>query len=415
MSSASSSTGHGKAGATHKALTQAAIFEHARRAGEKARTSGVEKFWKVEKPSQPLALSGARKFVAKHPMYESAQPRSANNFIYYPDFRVAGTIQEIGNALYGAGITTMPVGALNAMTRGAFGDRAGQVQVTADNLYNNSIDPRNPQHEAFILSITPARGAGGSVARAKGPSMPIAQWAAIAGAIQKTTATKGEGKTKAKGKGGGGGGTKDPEANRANRVRDFDAAMTVAVGGGMPAKVIDVTAFDAKSNTKARNKDAPKPSATGVMRSKARRLTINFNGRPVLLPVISQDHADENLRAYVNNVVARSQQYGGAAPAILEALGSAQRGVTMPVGAFSAAPAAMQFPTFAAASSSASPRGGQASPAPLFSQTVAPVRNSPIGGFPQQAQIPLMPTMQQTQGFGTAQGLGAMQALPTYR
>ncbi|AYV86093.1 MAG: hypothetical protein Solivirus6_2 [Solivirus sp.] len=412
MSSSSGSTGFGKAGAKVKEWTVDLITKYISDANKKS-GGGVQKFWSVERPGTFLALSGGKKYAMKDASRASAQPGSGAAFVYNPDLRVAGTVQHIYNVLqYALSKAGRPlavqVGALNQMSGGAFGQPSATVALDVSSIYNNSIDPRNPAHAALIASITPARGSG--TAARKGPTMHVSEWSAIVSHITKAAPAKKEG-GKAKGKGGGGG-SKDPQANRARRVSDFNAAMSEVLSGMTPAKVINVTKFNPATNIGARNQPAPQPSATGASRSQARRLVINVPGRGMVqLPIIFQPNADEAFRAYVTNVVSHSQQYRELAQPMLSALQDAQRGTGMIQGAgqfVAAAPVA--FPQqFAPSTSPRSTALGQASPAPLFSQQMAPLatQQSPIRGF-QTGGIPPMPTTMATSGFGS------MAALPQY-
>lgn len=119
---------------------------------EGARNAGNHTYWQLRNPSNLLRLADAPNFVRE--FYPNAQ--EGDRFIYWPDLLVAGTINDIVNTLSLSGVNRFETnGDLYRLSNGRFGQPVGtSMDLTGDNVYANSLDPLNPEHERFIESIT---------------------------------------------------------------------------------------------------------------------------------------------------------------------------------------------------------------------------------------------------------------------
>ena len=75
------------------------------------------------------------------------------NIIYWPDYKVFGTLDEIYNTFNLAGMGPIGVGALHTLSDGSFGNTPGVVPLTANTIYRNSIDPGNRQQRRILIDI----------------------------------------------------------------------------------------------------------------------------------------------------------------------------------------------------------------------------------------------------------------------
>ena len=74
-------------------------------------------YWQIDKPAETLRLSGSLYHVIRN--YRDAQ--GSDRFVYWPDYKVAGTIKNIVNAFRNAGINQVQVGGLYGITSGQVG------------------------------------------------------------------------------------------------------------------------------------------------------------------------------------------------------------------------------------------------------------------------------------------------------
>ena len=83
----------------------------------------------------------------------NSQDAPDRTIIYWPDYKVFGTLVEIYNTFHLANETTINVGALYTLSDGSFGRSPGTSQLTPDNIYRNSIDPSNDQKKRILLDV----------------------------------------------------------------------------------------------------------------------------------------------------------------------------------------------------------------------------------------------------------------------
>jgi hypothetical protein len=100
-------------------------------------------YWQVDNVGRPIRLAGAINFVAVH--YPNAQ--GYNRYVYWPDYKVAGTIKDIVNTFRNAGINKVNVGTLYDMTNGQIGCYRKTVQISEEIVAACSFDPLNPSHQ----------------------------------------------------------------------------------------------------------------------------------------------------------------------------------------------------------------------------------------------------------------------------
>ena len=296
--------------ATQKQLDAAAIQRHAQREAKAGPTS----YWQVLKPARTLKLTGAINYVNRN----YAGREGANRFVYWPDFRVAGTVRDIVNAFRQA---QMPSVTLDGVP----------TAVTEQLVYSRSIDPLNPQHRQLIESMIAQTG-GTTAATAK-PKRPLEVYFEIGEVLRAASknATTAGGGVVARGAGtqGRAPGGKSPEANRARLIQSFNQLMAQAVnlppGQDLP-KILNVTGFDVQRATKA-----PMTSPSTGPRATAIRPVINVNGRLVRVPISAQPTGANNLMAFVNSIVSGSQ-YAQYAQQILQSFAQQQRPAAVGVG-----------------------------------------------------------------------------------
>lgn len=285
--------------ATQRALTTDAIQRHVAAAAK----AGPGTFWQVSKPTRTLKLTGALAYVNKNfPGREGV-----NRFVYWPDFRVAGTVSDIVSAFRQAGVQNVTV-------------NGQSMPLTEQLIMQAALDPLNPNHRALIeqASEQTAGAPGKPKARHSLEEYILIGNALKAASKQATTAVTGGGAGARGGAGAGGRGGRSPQANQQRLVQAFNQLMTQALSlgpGQDVGRVFDVTRFDATKFTNARLVTPPKPKST---RTTAIRPVISINGRQIQVPVIAQPVGAANFAAFAQTIIAQSQ-YAQAAQAILQA------------------------------------------------------------------------------------------------
>ena len=280
--------------ATQRALTGELINRNT----QKAIATGENAYWRVDNPGRQLQLSGAVRYVTKN----FPNTLGAQRFVYWPTYRVVGSIEQIASAFQGAG-----------------------VPITQQQIANEAIDPLNPNWRAQLDNMSAQRPA--RQARAARETYPLEVGIAIGKALKasrrKSTTAEGSA-TVSTGAGtgrraatGGARGGRSPQSNQQALINAFNAAMAQALAGGQVEKVFDVIGYNAAKFTNARRVAPPKTArATSV------RPTLLVNGRPVALPLISQPGGAGNLAAFVQGIVSQSQ-YAQYAPQIMAAFNEA--------------------------------------------------------------------------------------------
>ncbi len=113
------------------------------------RPENFSKYWQVTKPSRVLTFSNAPRYVEK--TYPNAQ--GANRFVYWPDYKVAGTISDIVNTFQNAGINQVHVGTLYSMSNGQIGCPPGILPLSEQVVANCAFDSLNPDHTELLLAL----------------------------------------------------------------------------------------------------------------------------------------------------------------------------------------------------------------------------------------------------------------------
>lgn len=118
--------------------------------------SGPNIYWHANNPSVTLRMTGPNmpsvKYIKNRPEYANAQ--GFNRFVYWPDYRIAGTINDIYNLFANAGVSNVEVGQLHLMTNGQVGCLEGNVQLSREVIANCSIDPLNPVHANLLSTLS---------------------------------------------------------------------------------------------------------------------------------------------------------------------------------------------------------------------------------------------------------------------
>lgn len=76
-----------------------------------------------------------------------------DQFVLWPDLRVAGTVNQIVDILRKAGFKTVPIGELYRLTNGQMGSPSGKYPLTEQLIYENSLNPLNRNQDQIILNL----------------------------------------------------------------------------------------------------------------------------------------------------------------------------------------------------------------------------------------------------------------------
>ena len=377
--------------ANRKPLTAESITKKTGKAVEK----GLLTYWRAGEPSKQSQLSTAVSTAKK-----DHQGRSANDrWVFFPDLRMVGAVSEILARLHEAQQSQVTVGQLHTITGGQLGNAPGNYALSADVIRGNSLDPLNPQHagiiEQFVAQVK-AQSHGGKKEKApkshydfagKTSLLAQAKDALKGSAAASTTAPKG---AKAGGRGA--------DANKQARIVQFESAMDTVAAGQLLQKVLDVGKFDAGKFTGVHPKNPPGERATAF------RPVVNVGGRALQLPIIAQSAGFQNMKNYINSVVA-SSKYAQYAPLMLQAVESRSAGQTLAAAPVLAPLSVVAAPTLAQPMTLSMPvLGGQ----PLARSPVSAVSPGPRAG----QLSPRLGTLPQLGALPTLGGMGTLQ-LPT--
>lgn len=112
------------------------------------RSSKANSYWQVTNPNKTLKLAGATVYVNRN--YPNTQ--GYDRFVYWPDYRVAGTIRDIVTNFRNAGINNVTVGSLYTST-GQLGCNQGIVPLSEEVVATCSYDPLNPAHQGIFRQL----------------------------------------------------------------------------------------------------------------------------------------------------------------------------------------------------------------------------------------------------------------------
>ena len=282
-----------------KTLTSEAVGRQLAAARKKSEAT----YWQVAKPTRTLQLTGAVAYVNKN----HANRQMNDHFVYWPNFRVAGTVSDIVNTFRAANIVSVDLQ-----------DGRGNQPLTEQLVIANSYDPLNPEHRARIDQMQKQGPSAGTGAKKNSNLHTLEQYVIIGNALKEagknrtTSTTGGKSSGAATGKGGN-----SPQAKQQSLVQKFNQIMATALSlpSGMNSeKVFEVTEFDVSKFSKAPTKAPPKTSKATAIQP-----VLNVQGRQVLVPIIAQSSGANNFRAFVASVVGASPQFSQFAQPIQQA------------------------------------------------------------------------------------------------
>lgn len=106
-------------------------------------------YWQVNNPLATFLIKGAEDYVRQR--YPNAQ--GFDRFVYWPDYRVAGTINDIYNRFAQAGVSHVIVGQLYTLSNGQVGCPPQTVPLSPQIIASCAIDPLNPVHVNIFPDI----------------------------------------------------------------------------------------------------------------------------------------------------------------------------------------------------------------------------------------------------------------------
>jgi hypothetical protein len=106
-------------------------------------------YWSVTRPATHFMLSGSVFYVDRH--YPNAE--GSDRFVYWPDYKVAGTIKDIFFTFQFAGINQVHVGTLYSLSNGQIGCPPGIMSLSEDVIAACAFDPRNPTHSQLLTEL----------------------------------------------------------------------------------------------------------------------------------------------------------------------------------------------------------------------------------------------------------------------
>lgn len=106
-------------------------------------TTDPEIYWNVMNPYNTVRLTDIL----------NSQDASEMNIIYWPDYKVFGTLDQIYITFHLADISSINVGVLYTLSDGSFGRAQRTLQLTSDNIWRNSIHPSNDQQRRILLDV----------------------------------------------------------------------------------------------------------------------------------------------------------------------------------------------------------------------------------------------------------------------
>lgn len=109
----------------------------------------LTEYWQLTNPNRYLTLAGSPRYVEKN--YPNAQ--GVDRFVYWPDYKVAGTIKDIVNAFLNAGINQVQVGTLYSWSNGQIGCQPRMVPLTPEIVAECAFDPLNPAHTELLMTL----------------------------------------------------------------------------------------------------------------------------------------------------------------------------------------------------------------------------------------------------------------------
>jgi len=113
-----------------------------------AKRAGHNVYWQIDRPTRYLKLT---RFETPQYVQNNYPGREDNErFVYWPDYRVVGTVNNIVRKFKELGIRGVDVAELNQRTEGQRGYSSGRYPLTSQLVYDNSIDPVDPNQLPLI-------------------------------------------------------------------------------------------------------------------------------------------------------------------------------------------------------------------------------------------------------------------------
>lgn len=347
---------------------------------------GETTYWKVDKPTASLMITGAPNYVSRPGLSDGRAPGDV--FVYWPEFRVAGWATEIVDKFRATGAPQF-------------------ANLTVQQVVDASVNPLTDQGLQYIESITVTQSEADKV------SIPIETYIKIANALKEgkkanaaaaaasrvTSTSPGRARSRSASPSGRG-----PAANQNRLINQFNKMMedTMATSNELP-KILNASKFDSANFTGVTTIVPPTSN-----RAQAIRPVVNYQGQQISLPVSFQPNSSLNFMNYVDTVVANSNYsnlVGEIKQAANQQLATRQSGAKSPArGRQPAAAARAQSPVRATARAASPTRTGGTSP--RLTSSAAPPRS----GFQALPTVGTLPSAAPRSGFQALPTVG--QALP---
>lgn len=236
---------------------------------------GPNRYWQAMYPKRAsLRLTGSIDYVTKH--YDNDP-----TFVYWPDYMVAGKAGDIKQLFADAGMDTICVGALHAMTNGEFGDPANDVPLSENAILSNSFVPSDTNMHSCIESMTKLNEECGDINRLVSD---IAIGKALEDHLRKTPSS---GKRM----------TKGMTAKKKALVDGVNAKMSDAIEGTPLDCVYDVTTYNGDKFTGVKTKNMP------LTKCRALQPTIMIGEETIMVPIVAQSTGKACFEQFVNDIV----------------------------------------------------------------------------------------------------------------
>ena len=105
-----------------------------------------EVYWDIMNASNTIRLTDILNM-------QNPPERNGSRIIYWPDYKVFGTIDEIFNTFGLADMSQIAAGALYTLTDGQFGNSPGVLPLSLRNIFNNSYNPATSKQKQMLIDI----------------------------------------------------------------------------------------------------------------------------------------------------------------------------------------------------------------------------------------------------------------------
>lgn len=131
-------------------MTDTLTTEKIQRAIDATNRQGLGTYWDVNRPTSTLKLSGAARYVNSKRLNPIDR---FDQFVYWPDYKVAGTIRDIVRRFREAGINQVNVGTLYALSNGRIGCVARTASLTYKVVAACAFNPLDPTHNELLSGL----------------------------------------------------------------------------------------------------------------------------------------------------------------------------------------------------------------------------------------------------------------------